>query len=102
MAFWVYILATERNGTFYVGHADDQVRRIWEHRAEVRPGFTSKYGIKKLVFVEAHDTREAAKARESRLKRWNRLWKMSLIEQRNPDWDDLYLKLGEWYSPDLR
>lgn len=102
MAFWVYILATERNGTFYVGHTDDLARRVWEHRAEVRPGFTSKYGIKKLVFAEAHDTREAAKMRERRLKRWNRTWKMSLVEQRNPGWDDLYLRLGEWYSSDLR
>ena len=84
------------------GHTDDLARRVWEHRAEVRPGFTSKYGIKKLVFAEAHDTREAAKMRESRLKRWNRVWKMSLIEQRNPDWEDLYPRWGEWYSPDLR
>lgn len=102
MSFWVYIMATDRNGTFYVGHTDDLARRIWEHRAEVRPSFTSRYGIKKLVWMEAHATREDAKLRENRLKRWNRNWKMSLIEQLNPDWKDLYLELNNWYSPDSR
>ncbi len=102
MAFWVYILATKRNGTFYVGHTDDLARRIWEHRAEVRPGFTSKYGIKTLVWIEAHDTRDGAKLRERQIKKWNRAWKMLLIEQRNPEWSDLYLDLNNWYSPDLR
>lgn len=101
-AFWVYILATKRNGTFYVGHTDDLARRIWEHRAEVRPGFTSKYGIKMLVWMEAHDTRDAAKIRERQVKKWNRAWKMSLIEHRNPEWRDLYLDLSKWYSADLR
>ncbi len=102
MSFWVYIMASERNGTFYVGHTDDLARRIWEHRAEVRPGFTSRYGIKKLVWMEAHATREDAKLRESRLKRWSRNWKMSLVEQLNPEWKDLYLDLNNWYSPDAR
>lgn len=98
MAFWVYILATDRNSTFYVGHTDDLPRRIWEHRAEVRPGFTSRYGVKRLVHAEPFGTREEAKARERRLKRWNRTWKMGLIEETNPEWDDLYLSLNEWYS----
>lgn len=98
MSFWVYILAKDRNSTFYVGHTDDLPRRIWEHRLEMRPGFTSKYGVKRLVHAEPFPTREEAKARETRLKRWNRAWKMSLIEEANPDWDDLYLSLNEWYS----
>ncbi len=102
MAFWVYILAKDRNSTFYVGHTDDLPRRIWEHRAEVRPGFTSKYGVKRLVYAEPFATREEAKVRETRLKRWNRVWKMNLIERDNPDWDDLYLTINQWCSSPAR
>lgn len=98
MAFWVYILASDRNGTFYVGHTDNLPHRIWEHRTEATPGFTAKYGVTKLVWMDHLPTREEAKARERRLKRWNRVWKMSLIEERNPEWRDLYDDLNTWYS----
>lgn len=100
MSFWVYILATERNGTFYVGHTDDLPRRVWEHRVEAHAGFTSKHGAKRLVYAEPLPTREEAKARETRLKRWNRSWKMSLIESANPEWSDLYETISMWYSRD--
>lgn len=63
MALWAYILATGRNGAFYTGHTDDLARRVWEHRAEVRPGFISKYGIRKLVWIEGRDIRDGAKLR---------------------------------------
>jgi putative endonuclease len=100
MSFWVYILTTKRNGMFYVGHTDDLPRRIWEHRTDAHPGFTSTYGIKTLVYAEPLPTREDAKRREARLKRWNRTWKMRLIEEGNPEWNDLYLTMNNWYSRD--
>ncbi len=102
MAFWVYILASDRNGTLYTGHTDDLTHRIWEHRTQQRRGFTSKYNVGKLVWFEQHPTRDAAKTRELRLKKWNRLWKLHLIEDRNPEWRDLYLDINNWYSPHSR
>ena len=86
----VYILASRRNGTLYVGVTSDPVRRIWEHKQGVRPGFTKRYGITRLVFVETHAMMRDAIVREKRLKEWKRAWKLRLIEQDNPDWDDLY------------
>ena len=99
MAFCVYILASDRNGTLYMGHTDNLARRIWEHRTKQRRGFTSKYNVGKLVWIEQHPTRDSAKTREFRLKKWNRLWKLDLIEDQNPEWKDLYLDLNNWYSP---
>ena len=87
--FWVYILASRRNGTLYVGMTDDLVRRAWQHREGVIPGFTSTYGVKLLVWYELHESRESAFQRERRMKNWNRKWKLQLIEQFNPDWRDL-------------
>ena len=92
--FYVYILASQKNGTLYTGHTDDIVRRVWEHREGFRPGFTKKYNVKRLVWLEAHPTRESAFRRERQIKKWNRAWKIELIEALNPDWDDLYLKLN--------
>ena len=89
MSFWVYILASRRNGTLYIGMTDDLVRRAWEHRIGAVPGFTKKYGIKMLVWFEQHETRESAFQRERQLKKWNRVWKLQLIERFNPDWKDL-------------
>ena len=89
MAFYVYILASKRNGTLYVGMTDDLARRITEHKSGAFPGFTRKYGVKTLVWFEAHQTRELAFARERALKKWNRKWKLELIERLNPDWRDL-------------
>jgi putative endonuclease len=93
LAFWVYILASQRNGTLYVGYTDDIHRRIFEHREKLIPGFTAKYAVTRLVWLEAHPTRESAWLRERRIKEWRRAWKLRLIEGENPDWEDLYDKL---------
>jgi putative endonuclease len=89
LAFYVYILASDRNGTLYIGHTDSLNRRVWEHQEGVRPGFTAKYGVKRLVYYEQFETRGGAKARERAMKKWNRLWKLRLIERFNPGWRDL-------------
>ena len=93
MNFYVYILASRRNGTLYVGMTDDLVRRVWEHRIGTVPGFTRKYGVKMLVWYEQHETREMAFQRERQIKRWNRAWKLQLIERFNPTWKDLAVDL---------
>jgi putative endonuclease len=94
MNFYVYILASRRNGTLYVGMIDDLVRRVWEHRIGAVPGFTRKYGVKMLVWYEQHETRETAFQRERQIKRWNRAWKLQLIERFNPTWKDLAVDLS--------
>jgi len=86
----VYILASQRNGTLYIGVTSNLAKRIYEHKTHVVEGFTDKYGIDFLVWFELHDTMEAAISREKVLKRWNRLWKIELIETKNPEWNDLY------------
>jgi len=88
MAFYVYILASERNGTLYVGMTDNVVKRVWEHRNDLREGFTRRYGVKRLVWLETHESRDAAFARERQIKKWNRDWKLELIEKTNPQWLD--------------
>ncbi|WP_066096959.1 GIY-YIG nuclease family protein [Xanthomonas massiliensis] len=85
-----YILASKRNGTLYVGVTSNLVARIWQHRQHVAPGFTQCYGVQRLVWYELHPTMEAAIVHEKRLKRWNRAWKIRLIEERNPYWHDLW------------
>lgn len=87
--FAVYIMASQRNGTLYIGHTDGLGRRAWEHRDGVRQGFTAKYGVKRLVYYEWFESREGAFARERAMKKWYRIWKLRLIESMNPDWDDL-------------
>lgn len=86
----VYIMASKRNGTLYVGVTSDLAVRVWQHRNNVVEGFTKKYGVHMLVYFELHDDMESAIVREKRLKKWNREWKLRLIEEMNPDWDDLY------------
>ena len=86
----VYILASDRNGTLYVGVTSDLPKRIWEHRNGVAVGFTKKFGVHRLVYAESHDTMEAAILREKRVKEWKRAWKIELIEKTNPQWRDLY------------
>ena len=93
MAFFVYILASRRNGTLYTGMTDNLVGRVWQHREKVCEGFTTKYGVDRLVWWEAHGTRESAFVRERRMKTWNRAWKIELIERFNPGWRDLYEEL---------
>jgi len=89
MAFFVYIVASKRNGTLYIGMTDDLLKRAWQHRQGVIAGFTRDYGVKNLVWYETHETRESAILRERRLKKWNRAWKLDLIETNNPNWRDL-------------
>jgi putative endonuclease len=86
---FVYILASRRQGTLYIGVTADLVRRISEHRDDLTPGFTTEYGVKRLVWMERHDTIASAIRREKHLKKWNRAWKIRLIEEENPDWFDL-------------
>ncbi len=93
-SFFVYILASRTKGTLYVGVTSNLARRMMEHRDGVIPGFTDQYGVKRLVYVEEHDTAEYAITREKRLKRWNRDWKIRLIEEQNPDWSDLYDRMN--------
>jgi putative endonuclease len=88
--FYVYILTKKRNSTFYVGMISNLPKRVWEHKNEVADGFTKEHNIKMLVYYEVFDNSEEAIKREKRLKKWNRSWKMKVIEEMNPDWRDLY------------
>ncbi len=88
--YFVYILASKRNGTLYTGVTNDLARRIWEHRTGYIKGFTDKYNVKTLVWFEHHISVEAAITREKRIKRWRRSWKLDLIETANRQWNDLY------------
>ena len=86
----VYILASKRNGTLYIGVTSDLVKRVWEHKNSLVEGFSKRYGVHQLVWYELHGTMESAIGREKRLKQWKRAWKLKLIERTNPDWQDLY------------
>ena len=85
-----YILASDRNGTLYIGVTSDLIGRVWQHREHVVEGFTSKYEVTRLVWYEMHGTMEEAITREKRIKKWNRNWKILLIEDKNPYWNDLW------------
>ena len=89
--FYVYIMASQRNGTIYVGVTSDLSRRAYEHREGLIKGFTSQYGVKMLVWYENFPTADEAISFEKRVKRWRRKWKLELIEKLNPQWLDLYL-----------
>lgn len=93
MGGWIYIMTDEPDGTLYVGVTSDIARRAWEHREGVIDGFTKKYGLKRLVYVERHEDIESAIRREKRMKHWSRAWKVRLIHSENPRWDDLYGQL---------
>lgn len=93
-AAFVYILASERNGTLYTGSTTDLGRRIWEHKNRLTPGFTSQYAVTLLVWYEDHAHIGLARQREYVIKRWRRAWKLELIEAMNPDWRDLYADLN--------
>jgi putative endonuclease len=86
----VYILASERNGTLYIGVTSDLVKRVWEHRDDLVAGFTQKYRVHDLVWFEQHTTMESAILREKAIKAWKRAWKIELIERSNASWRDLY------------
>jgi len=87
---WVYIMTNRPNGTLYVGVTSDLARHAWEHREGVADGFTKKYGLKRLVYAEHHDDIRMAIQREHNLKHWSRAWKLQLIADDNPKWEDLY------------
>ena len=88
--YYVYILCSERNGTLYIGVTDDLARRVYEHKTKVIAGFTSQHSVDRLVYAEEYESVYDALKREKLLKRWDRAWKIELIEKANPDWNDLY------------
>ena len=89
MAFFTYIMASRRNGTLYTGSTDDIGLRAWQHKEGAGAKFTAEHDIERLVWFETHETREAAFRRERQIKKWNRQWKLRLIEEMNPGWRDL-------------
>ncbi|MFH0951944.1 MAG: GIY-YIG nuclease family protein [Patescibacteria group bacterium] len=91
--FYVYILASKRNGTLYIGVTNNFIRRVFEHKQGVNEGFTKRYGVKQLVYFEETDDIGVAIWREKCLKKWNRKWKLRLIEEKNPTWRDLFTDL---------
>ena len=97
--YFVYFLASQRNGTLYTGVTNDVFRRTYEHKTDLIEGFTKKYGVHILVWYEAHGDINTAIAREKRLKRWNRTWKLKLIEQNNSGWNDLYDRMMGEIAP---
>jgi putative endonuclease len=88
--FYVYILSSKRNGTLYVGVTSDLVKRVYEHKNNLVEGFTKKYSVHSLVWYETHDSAESAITREKQIKKSKRVWKLEMIEQSNPEWNDLY------------
>ncbi len=89
----VYILASRRNGTLYVGVTSDLVKRVWEHKSDAVKGFTERYRVHTLVWFEQHESMESAISREKAIKEWKRRWKLDLIERQNPKWRDLYSEI---------
>jgi putative endonuclease len=92
--YWVYILASRIGGTLYIGVINDLVRRTYQHRMGLVDGFTKEYGVHRLVYFEQYNDIDAAIRREKRLKKWNRAWKIQLIEDANPNWADLYPQIA--------
>lgn len=92
--YYVYILASKIGGTLYIGVTNDLVRRVYEHREKLVDGFTKKYGVARLVYFEVHTDVEIAITREKQMKKWNRAWKVQLIEENNPNWDGLYNQIA--------
>ena len=89
-SYFVYILASQRNGTLYIGVTNDLVKRVYQHKNDLANGFTKKYNIHSLVYFKQYNDIESAIIREKQLKKWNRRWKLELIERENPQWKDLY------------
>ena len=94
MAYYVYLLASDRNGTLYLGVTNDIVRRVYEHKSKVVAGFTKRYAVDRLVWFEIYDDPSTAVAREKEVKKWRRAWKIRLIEEQNPQWIDLYPQIS--------
>ncbi len=91
--FYVYILASQQRGTLYIGVTTDLTKRVYEHKNGLVDGFTKKYGVHRLVYYEVMRDAETALSREKQMKKWNRVWKLKLIEEQNPEWLDLYKSL---------
>jgi len=89
----VYILASKRNGTLYIGVTSNLQKRAWEHKNSLVDGFTKKYGVHRLVYYELHEDMAAAITREKQMKKWNHTWKLELIEKQNPEWMDLWERI---------
>ena len=89
-SYWIYMLASQKNGTLYIGVTSDLIRRVYEHRNHLLEGFTKEYDVSRLVYYEEYDDIGLALTREKQLKKWNRAWKLKLIESNNPSWKDLY------------
>jgi len=88
--FYVYILASKRHGTLYIGVTSHLPARVWQHKDKITEGFSTRYSVDQLVYYEAHGSAQAAIVRENQMKKWRRAWKIELIERGNPDWRDLY------------
>jgi putative endonuclease len=93
--FFVYILCSKQNGTLYTGVTSDLIKRVYEHKNDLVDGFTKRYKVHNLVWYEAHETAEFAIKREKNIKKWERSWKLKLIEKWNPEWNDLYYSICE-------
>ena len=93
-SYYVYILASKKNGTIYIGFTDDLQRRIQEHKEKSVSGFTARYNVTKLVYFEEYESSDEAYIRERRMKKWKRAWKLKLIEKENPEWKEL---AEDWY-----
>lgn len=91
--YYVYLLASKRNGTLYIGVTSDLIRRVWQHKNKALAGFTKRYDLNKLVYYESFANVNLAIRREKRLKEWQRNWKLNLIESINPEWKDLYFEI---------
>jgi len=89
-SYCVYILSSQRNGTLYIGVTNNLARRVWEHKNQKVDGFTKRYEVHHLVYYEIQESPESAITREKQIKKWNRLWKIRIIEEKNPEWKDLY------------
>ncbi|HET9688446.1 MAG TPA: GIY-YIG nuclease family protein [Pseudolabrys sp.] len=92
--FYVYLLASQKEGTLYLGVTNDLVRRVYEHKEKLLPGFTSRYDVRRLVWFETYDDPGTAIQREKEIKKWRRAWKIELIQDENPDWKDLYPQIA--------
>ena len=90
---YVYILASKKNGTLYIGVTSNLIQRIWQHKNNQVAGFTKKYSVHTLVYYEQHEMMDSAITREKQLKKWKREWKIKLIKKDNPQWEDLWLKI---------
>jgi putative endonuclease len=90
MAFYTYIVASRPYGTLYTGSTDNLGKRVWEHKEKAKPGFTAKYDVHRLVWYESFGSRDEAFRQERRIKKWNRSWKVRIIEEMNPYWEDLH------------